>query len=131
MADNTLSTIPAPSPAAAAAANDICFLGAAELAAMIRQKKVSVREVMSAHLRQIEHVNSKLNAIVTLVPEASLMAQARAADEALSSGAPLAPFSAFPSRSKTWSKPRASVRPTVHRCSTTTSLTTTLLSSSA
>src|ERR1700688_3386661 len=63
---------------------------------MIRQKKVSVREVMSAHLRQIEHVNSKLNAIVTLVPEASLMAQARAADEALSSGAPAGPLFGLP-----------------------------------
>jgi amidase len=96
LGDNTLSTIPVPSPPAAAAANDICFLGAAELAAMIRQKKISVREVMSAHLRQIERFNSKLNAIVTLVPEAGLMAQARAADEALSRGAPTGPLFGLP-----------------------------------
>ena len=97
MADNTLSTIPVPSPpAAAAAANDICFLGAAELAAMICQKKISVREVMSAHLRRIERVNSNLNAIVTLVPENNLMAQAQAADEALAKGVPAGPLFGLP-----------------------------------
>jgi len=61
---------------------------AADLAAMIREKKLSAHEVMQAHLRQIERVNPKVNAIVTLVDEDQLMAQARAADEIISKGKP-------------------------------------------
>src|SRR5712692_2242355 len=41
---------------------------------------------MQAHLKQIERVNPKVNAIVTLVPEEHLMAQALAADEAAAKG---------------------------------------------
>jgi amidase len=93
MADNTLSTIPTPSPAAA---EEICFLGASELTAQILAKKISVREVMSAHLRQIERVNSKVNAIVTMVPEADLMAQALQADEALAKGIAAGPLCGLP-----------------------------------
>jgi amidase len=56
------------------------------MAALIRQKKLSAREVMEAHLRQIERVNPKVNAVVTQVPEDQVMAQARAADEAVAKG---------------------------------------------
>jgi amidase len=52
----------------------------------IRNKKLSSREVMQAHLKQISRVNSKVNAIVTVVPEEQLLAQANAADEALAKG---------------------------------------------
>ncbi len=65
---------------------EICFLSARQMAEMIRQKKVSAREVMQAHLKQIQRVNPKVNAIVTLVPEEQLMAQALAADEAAARG---------------------------------------------
>src|ERR1700726_99876 len=58
---------------------DICFMRAVDMARLIREKKVSAREVMQAHLKQIGRVNSKVNAIVTLVPEEHLMAQAAAA----------------------------------------------------
>jgi amidase len=68
------------------AENEICFLRAKDLAGMIREKKVSSREVMQAHLKQIARVNPKVNAIVTLVPEDQLMAQALAADEAIAKG---------------------------------------------
>jgi amidase len=61
-------------------------MGATDIAALIRQKKLSAREVMQAHLRQIERINPKVNAIVTLVPEDQLLAQARAADEAVMKG---------------------------------------------
>ena len=71
--------------------NEICFLPAEELAGMIREKKVSSREVMQAHLKQIARVNPKVNAIVTLVPEEKLMAQALAADEAIAKGHWLGP----------------------------------------
>ncbi len=98
MTENALSTIPAPQRAATD--DETCFLGAAELAAQIRAKKISVREVMSAHLRQIERVNSQLNAIVTLLPETGLMAQALAADEALAKGAPAGPLFGLPLAAK-------------------------------
>jgi amidase len=64
---------------------DICFQQASQLAQLIRSKQLSAREVMEAHLAQIERVNPKVNAIVTLLPEQAL-AQARAADEALARG---------------------------------------------
>src|SRR5690242_2828424 len=66
--------------------NDICFMRARDLAGMIREKKISSREVMQAHLKQIARINPKVNAIVTLVPEDQLMAQALAADEATARG---------------------------------------------
>lgn len=59
---------------------------AVDLAEKIRTKKVSAREVMQAHLRQIARTNPKLNAIVTLVPEDLLLKQADAADVALAKG---------------------------------------------
>jgi amidase len=69
---------------------------AADLRDLIRQKKLSAREVMDAHLKQIRRVNSKVNAIVTLVPEDQLMAQALAADEALAKGNWLGPLHGLP-----------------------------------
>src|SRR3984893_18989948 len=64
----------------------LCFMSAREMAEQIRQKKVSSREVMQAHLAQIKRVNPKVNAVVTLVDEEKLMAQALAADESLARG---------------------------------------------
>src|SRR5687768_17410241 len=48
---------------------DLCFLPAIELSHLLRSKDISAREVVSAHLQQIERVNPKVNAIVTLVAE--------------------------------------------------------------
>jgi amidase len=75
---------------------DICYLRALDLAKLIREKKLSAREVMQAHLKQINRVNSKVNAIVTLVPEEQLMAQAAAADESLAKGKSLGPLHGMP-----------------------------------
>jgi amidase len=66
--------------------DEICFMRAVDLLDSLRQKKISAREVMQAHLKQIKRVNPKVNSIVTLVPEEQLMAQAAAADEALAAG---------------------------------------------
>ncbi|MBV9304627.1 MAG: hypothetical protein JOZ45_00720, partial [Acidobacteriaceae bacterium] len=63
--------------------HEICFLRAVDILNALRTKKLSAREVMGAHLQQIHRVNPKVNAVVTLVPEDQLMAQASAADEAL------------------------------------------------
>jgi amidase len=84
------------SPTVASGAGDICFLRAVDMAEMIRQKKLSSREVMEAHLKQIERVNPRVNAVVTLVPEDQLMAEALAADEALAHGKWLGPLHGLP-----------------------------------
>lgn len=57
---------------------------ATKLAAMIRGREVSPVEVMKAHLRRIEALNPRLNAVVTLAPDA--LARAREAEEALMRG---------------------------------------------
>ena len=62
--------------------SEICFMTAVELARHIRTKTLSVREVMEAHLAQIERVNPKVNAIVTLLADRA-MEDANAADEAI------------------------------------------------
>jgi amidase len=80
----------------AEATDELCFLRAVDLMKAIREKKVSAREVMQAHLKQIQRVNSKVNAIVTLVPEDELMSQAAAADEALAKGRWLGPLHGLP-----------------------------------
>ena len=49
--------------------NELCFLRSTELAAKLRRREVSAVEVTEAHLKQIERVNPKVNAIVTLAPE--------------------------------------------------------------
>ena len=79
----------------AQAPNDLCFTPATELAAMLRSKKVSAREVMQAHLAQIERVNPAVNAIVTLVADRA-MADAAAADEELARGKPRGPLHGLP-----------------------------------
>src|SRR6202158_3506925 len=75
---------------------EICFEKATNLAAMTREKKMSASEVMQAHLRQIELVNPKVNAIVTLVQEDKLMAQARVADDFTAKGKSLGPLHGLP-----------------------------------
>jgi len=45
---------------------------AVELAAMIRDREVSSREVVQAHLDRVEAVNPHLNAIVRLLPEEAI-----------------------------------------------------------
>ncbi len=56
----------------------ICFMSAVEMAQLIRSKKLSAREALAAHLKQIERVNPKVNAIVTLVAEMAAESAARA-----------------------------------------------------
>lgn len=74
---------------------ELCFLSAVELRQRLRKKQVSAREVLDAHLRQIERVNPKVNAVVTLVPELARQAAARA-DEAAVKGQFLGPLHGLP-----------------------------------
>ena len=46
--------------------NELCSRSAVELARMLATRQVSCVEVMDAHLAQIDSVNPRLNAIVTL-----------------------------------------------------------------
>lgn len=62
--------------------NDLCFLGACEQEQLIRSKKISVTQLITAHLDQVERFNPKLNAIVTLTAESALQA-AKEADAQL------------------------------------------------
>jgi amidase len=73
----------------------LCYKTATELAALMRGGEVSAREVMEAHLAQIERVNPRVNAIVTLTAEQALD-QADAADRALAAGEPLGPLHGLP-----------------------------------
>jgi amidase len=75
---------------------DICYLTAAELASLLRERKLSASELMSACLARIARVNPSVNAIVTLAPEDQLMAQAHAADELIAKGGPLGPLHGLP-----------------------------------
>ncbi len=75
--------------------SDICFLTATELSRRIRTREISAREVMETHLAQIERVNPKVNAIVTLVPEQALD-MADAADKALARGDEVGPLHGLP-----------------------------------
>ena len=73
----------------------ICFLPATELARRIRERGLSAVEVMEAHLRQIERINPKVNAIVTLTPEEAMDA-ACDADERLARGGEVGPLHGLP-----------------------------------
>ena len=76
-------------------AREICFERAVEIARLLREREVSAVEVMQAHLDQIDRINPKVNAIVTLVPEAAL-AEARRLDDRMSRGEPAGALAGLP-----------------------------------
>jgi amidase len=68
--------------------------GLIELAAAIAERRRSSREVVEWHLRRIEEVNPRLNAVVTLAGDA--LDRADAADNALARGEPAGPLHGVP-----------------------------------
>src|SRR5436305_3828149 len=72
-----------------------CFTSAVEMARLIRTKKLSAREALAAHLKQIERVNPKVKAIVTLAPEMAAAAAAKA-DEMQAHNEKLGPLHGLP-----------------------------------
>jgi amidase len=62
--------------------NTLTRLSATELASLLRAKRVSAREVVEAHLRQVEAVNPIVNAVVTLDPDGALQRAAHLDNEA-------------------------------------------------
>src|SRR3954447_10474654 len=75
--------------------DDLCSRPATELAALVRAREVSARELMDAHLDRIERLNPSLNAIVTLDADGARTA-ADAADGRLAAGEPVGPLHGLP-----------------------------------
>ena len=73
---NAASTEPRSVPAEHGTAGELCFMSGRELVRLIRTREVSAHEVMLAHLRQIERVNPKVNAIVAKLDDARCLALA-------------------------------------------------------
>jgi amidase len=65
---------------AAGSSDDLCFMSGRELASLIRTRKVSAREVMTAFLEQINRVNPKINAIVAKLDDDKCLSLADDAD---------------------------------------------------
>src|SRR6059058_5518022 len=68
---------------------------AAELAAAIKNKAVSSRELLATYLDRIDRLNGPVNAVVTLAVERA-EAEASAADEATARGDALGPLHGLP-----------------------------------
>ena len=89
--------------------DDLCFLPAHELAAMIAARRVSPVEIMRAVLARIDAHEPRVRAFATLLAEPA-MAAARRAEAAVASGATLGPLHGVPVTIKDlW--PRAASRP--------------------
>jgi amidase len=75
--------------------DDLCFRPATELAAMVRGREISARELLEAHLDRIDRLNPAINAVVTLDAQGARTA-ADAADAALAAGEPVGPLHGLP-----------------------------------
>ncbi|MET9775517.1 amidase family protein [Streptomyces sp. NPDC006367] len=79
--------------------HDLVFRTARELVGLMVGRQVSAREVLDAHLEQIERVDPEVNAVVTLVPERA-GAMARQADESIARGRALGRLHGLPALHK-------------------------------
>ena len=75
--------------------DELIYSSAATLARSIRDIKVSALEVVEAHLRRIEEVNPRLNAVVQPAADRA-RAEARESDEALARGEVKGPLHGVP-----------------------------------
>ena len=75
---------------------ELCFMSGRDLAELIRQRKLSSREVMTAFLRQIAQVNPEINAIVAKLDDEQCLAVADAADRRLAHGDKVGPLHGLP-----------------------------------
>ena len=76
--------------------SEICFMTATEMVQRLRAKELSCRELMEAHLAQIERVNPTVNAIVTQISSDEALALADASDEALMQDKIIGPLHGLP-----------------------------------
>ncbi|MFH6783076.1 MULTISPECIES: amidase [Methylobacterium] len=77
-------------------ASDLVMMRATDLARAIRDRAVSAREVMQAHLDQIARHNPAVTAIVSLRDPDALLAEAEAADRELAATGPRGPLHGLP-----------------------------------
>src|SRR5216684_4184654 len=77
------------------AMEDLWRLSAADIAALIRSKKVSAKQAASAALARLDAVNPSINAVVDLRPE-DVLAQAAAIDAAIARGEAVGPLAGVP-----------------------------------
>src|SRR5262245_33632482 len=75
---------------------NLCFMSGRALAGLICSRRVSSREVMAAHLAQIERVNPAINAIVAKLDDRECLRLADAADHALARRDPVGPLHGLP-----------------------------------
>ena len=90
------ASMPEPAAARAVATDDLCDRSAIELAALIRTRKASAREVMAAHLARIRKVNPTINAIVAKLDDDACLALADEADRRAAKGETLGPLHGLP-----------------------------------
>ncbi|MGH2754949.1 MAG: amidase [Actinomycetota bacterium] len=74
---------------------DLAFTPAVEQAELVRTREVSPVELVTLYLERIEKLDGQLNSYVTVTADEA-MAAARAAEEAVTSGADLPPFHGVP-----------------------------------
>jgi amidase len=74
---------------------DLWRLSAAEMASLIRSKKVSAKEAATAALARLDAVNPRINAVVDHRPE-DVLAQASAVDAAIGRGEDAGPLGGVP-----------------------------------
>ena len=75
--------------------DDLAFLGAAALARLVAEKRVSAVELARLYLARIERFDARLRAYITVLPDAALEA-ARRADGVVMRGEPLGPLHGVP-----------------------------------
>ena len=75
--------------------NEFAWLGATEIAGLIRDRKVSASEVMQATLARAEKAQAALNCFITICADEALR-DAKAADEAVARGDPLGSLHGVP-----------------------------------
>lgn len=74
---------------------NLCRQTIAEQARLIHRKEVSPVEVVSSVLQQIEKLNNRVNAYITVMPEEALTA-ARKAEEEIANGLDRGPLHGIP-----------------------------------
>src|ERR1700761_9787185 len=74
---------------------DLWRLSATDVAAAVRSKKVSAKEVASAALARLDAVNPAINAVVDHRPE-DVLAQAAAVDAAIARNETIGPLAGVP-----------------------------------
>jgi amidase len=91
-----MSIVPPATKHAIPPAGEICGMTAVELAAAIKRRDLSVRDVVAAFLDRIEAVNPKVNAIVSLRDRTDILRDADVADRHLAGGAEAGPLFGLP-----------------------------------